>query len=68
MNKANNRRRYPGVKGRRPDNKEHKRAEAVARQTAYAVLSAEQKVERLNLGGFMAEKQRSKLYKELANV
>jgi hypothetical protein len=38
-----NRRRYPGIKGKRPDRKAIRQAEAVQRAQAYAVLSLSEK-------------------------
>lgn len=40
-----NHRRHPGVKGRRPDNKQLRRDEAVVRQANYADLPIELKIE-----------------------
>jgi hypothetical protein len=62
--KENNDRRNPGVRGVRPDNKKHKRAEAAERQAAYDALSTAQKLALLDrkLGaGVGAKKQRAKL-------
>jgi hypothetical protein len=57
-------RRNPGCNGRRPDNKKHKREEAIERQAFFAGLSTEQKIALLDsrLGvGLGAKKQRAKL-------
>lgn len=38
-----NERRFPGIKGRRPDRKAARQAEAVARNTAYQLLNSDEK-------------------------
>lgn len=52
-------RRHPGVRGKRPDKAEYRRAEAMARQAAYDSLTLEQKIMQLPKDG--AKKQRAKL-------
>jgi hypothetical protein len=62
--KENNDRCNPGIKGRRPDNKKHKREEAAERQAAYDGLTAAQKLAKLDrkLGeGVGAKRERAKL-------
>ena len=44
--------------------KEQKRSEAIERNEEYAKLSTDEKVRRLDKGGFKATKQRSRLLKE----
>lgn len=46
LGKRINSRRYPGIKGRRPDNKKYRQEEALKRNAAYAALPLEAKVER----------------------
>lgn len=41
-----NERKYPGVKGRRPDYAKTRRSEALARNKAYAALPLEEKMRR----------------------
>ena len=65
--KQNNDRRFPGVKGRRPDNKKFKREEAATRAEAYSKLSADEKLAQLDdkLGKDQgAAKQRARLAKK----
>lgn len=38
-----NQRKNPGIKGRRPDRKAARQAEAVARNTAYQLLNSDEK-------------------------
>lgn len=61
--KENNQRRYPGVLGRRPDNKKHKQEEAKERQLVYNKLSTRDKL--LKLSGWTATKQRARLSEQL---
>ena len=66
--KRTNHRQFPGVKGRRPDNKKHKQAEAIERQEFFAGLSTEKKIALLDsrLGvGIGAKKQRARLALQL---
>jgi len=62
--KRKNNRRHPGVKGRRPDNYKHRKAEAEERQTAYDGLTIQQKLDRLPPELYCA-KQRGKLLSQL---
>ena len=59
-----NNRRYPGIKGRRPDQAKFRRDEAKERQEAFSKLSNEDKLALLDrrLGvGLGAKKQRARL-------
>lgn len=60
-----NDRRHPGIKGKRPDKKEYRQAEAIERQATYDALSIEQKLAQLAPEPHAA-KQRAKLNKQLA--
>lgn len=55
-----NHRRYPGVRGRRPDLKSFRQSEAISRQTAYDALTTAEKLARLPPPP-ACEKQRSLL-------
>jgi hypothetical protein len=55
--KTNNR-RFPGVKGVRPDHKKQKQVEAEERQLAWSKLSPKQKLLELDRRGVRATKQR----------
>lgn len=69
LNKKNNNRRYPGIKGIRPDSKEIKRSEANERKTAWAALSSKEQLEILDrrLGaGVGAKRQRARLQAVIA--
>lgn len=57
-------RRYPGIKGRRPDKAEYRRAEAIERQVAYDALTLEQKLMQLPPEPH-CQKQRTKLTAQL---
>jgi hypothetical protein len=62
--KKTNNRKFPGVKGKRPDLAKFRKDDAKERQEAYSALSVEEKVARLDrkLGvGLGAKKQREKL-------
>ena len=68
-NKKINNRRYPGIKGIRPDNKEHKRAEAKERLAAWDKLSPQDKMNLLDarLGKDIgAAKQRARILAGMA--
>ena len=56
-------RRYPGIKGRRPDHKVFRRREAAARLAEYNTLSVEQKLGLLNTRPGESKKQRARLLK-----
>jgi hypothetical protein len=58
-------RKYPGVRGTRPDNKSFRQNEARERQTEYDKLTLEQKLERLDRKPGAAKKQRAKLAKRI---
>jgi|SRR5580692_732728 hypothetical protein len=60
-----NERRFPGIRGKRPDKASFRREEAAARQAEYDQLSLEQKIARLPPEPFAA-KQRLRLLKHLA--
>lgn len=67
-NRKTNSRRYPRIKGRRPDNAKFRREEAKERQAAYDKLSVQTKIQKLDakLGvGVGAVKQRARLQKML---
>ena len=66
MGSHKNDRRYPGAKGRRPDNKKFRQEEAKERQEAYSKLSNKEKLTLLDVrlgNGVGAKKQREKLSK-----
>ena len=68
-NKKSNNRRYPGIKGIRPDNKEHKRAEAIERLTAWQAIFGQDQLAVLNtrLGKDIgAKKQRARILAGMA--
>jgi hypothetical protein len=56
---------YKGIKGRRPDNKAHKRTEAAERQQAYNLLTIEQKIAKLDEKQLVAKRQRERLNQQL---
>jgi hypothetical protein len=58
-------RMFPGVRGRRPDNKASKQKEAGERQALYNNLTLQEKLERLPAGH--CNKQRAKLMKANAH-
>ena len=67
--KKTNNRRHPGIKGIRPDNKEHKRAEAKERLDAWQKLSGQDQLAVLNtrLGKDIgAKKQRARILAKTA--
>jgi hypothetical protein len=59
-----NHRRYPGIKGKRPDKAKFRREEAVERQTEYDKLTLQQKLERLPPEP-LCKKQRARLQAQL---
>ena len=68
MRKENNRRKYPGERGRRPDNAKFRRDEATKNAAAYSKLSIKEKLLKLDekLGpGQGAERQRARLMAQL---
>lgn len=52
---------YKGIKGRRPDLKVLRKKSADERKLAYDKLTTQQKLDRLNVAGFAAKKQRARL-------
>jgi hypothetical protein len=63
--KRTNHRQFPKAKGRRPDNKKRRQAEAIARQEKYNLLTVEQKIAKLDEKGWVATKQRARLALQL---
>lgn len=66
MARLNNNKRYPGVRGRRPDLKKFRQEEALVRQAEYDKLSVAEKLKRLDTlfgEGLGATRQRAKLAK-----
>jgi len=68
INKKNNNRMFPGIKGRRPDNYKAKAEEAIERLTAWQALSVKEQIALLDarLGKDVgAKRQRARLQKLL---
>ena len=61
QNKKNNKRKYPEVKGRRPDLKEIRCEEALERTLAWQKLSPEEQLKSLDRRGHAAKKQRARI-------
>jgi len=53
--------KYPGVKGKRPDLKKFRKEESEERTKVWQALSYEQQLKELDRKGYVAKKQRTRL-------